>query len=739
MVSVHHQHSPLSSKQDKNIPALLGAVAKIYAPEEVDTLRRACELAEPLYADQTELTGTPLLQHALGAASILVGMNMDCETLAATVLHAVPDYLDGWGEKLETQFGHTVKSLVEGISRMEHIQQFSEMPGPERKKKEKADVAVQVESLRKMLLAMVADIRVVLIKLAERTQTLRNLSGAAREVQVSVAQETHDIFAPLANRLGVWHVKWEMEDLSMRYLEPELYKRIAELLDERRVDREQYIVDVIAKLKHELHHAGIKAEVTGRPKHIYSIINKMRRKQVDFHELYDVRAARILVDDVKGCYAALGLVNALWQPIPEEFDDYIANPKSNNYRSLHTAVIGPRGLALEVQIRTYEMHQHSELGVAAHWRYKEGGKSDAGFDERIGWLRQILAWKKELTDKGEVLEQFRNQLFVDRVYVLTPQGKVIDLPRGATPVDFAYALHTDLGHRTRGAKVDGSIVPLTYQLENGQRVEILTAKQGAPSRDWLMPAQGYLKTSSARTKVRHWFKTQNIEESIAQGKALLERELQRMGVGGISQEKLAQQLRFNKPDDFFAALGRGEVAPTRLARAVKEEAPTAAVNEAPRPAPKPMKRLSSTGVVVEGMGNLMTRFAKCCLPVPPDPIVGYVTFDRGITIHRADCAAMQRLREDRRDRVLAARWQGGRQSSFAVRIDVESQDRQGLLRDIGDLFVRERINVIKVNSLTKRNQANMHFTVELTDSAQLPRLLTLIQQVSGVLSAKRGY
>jgi GTP pyrophosphokinase len=462
-----------------------------------------------------------------------------------------------------------------------------------------------------MLLAMVADIRVVLIKLAERTQTLRNLSGAPREVQVSVAQETNDIFAPLANRLGVWHIKWEMEDLSMRYLEPELYKRIARLLDERRVDREQYIADVIARLKHELHHAGIKADVTGRPKHIYSIINKMRRKQVDFHELYDVRAVRILVDDVKSCYAALALVNALWQPIPEEFDDYIANPKSNNYRSLHTAVLGPRGLALEVQIRTYEMHRHSELGVAAHWRYKEGGKSDAGFDERIGWLRQILAWKKELTDKGEVLEQFRNQLFVDRVYVLTPQGKVIDLPRGATPVDFAYALHTDLGHRCRGAKVDGSIVPLTYALENGQRIEILTAKQGAPSRDWLMAGQGYLKTSSARAKVRHWFKTQNVEESIAQGKEALDRELHRLGVSDVNQEKLAQKLRFNKPEDFFAALGRGEIAPTRLARAIQEEAP--------RPAPRAMERTSSTGVVVEGMGNLMTRFAKCCLPVPPDP------------------------------------------------------------------------------------------------------------------------
>jgi GTP pyrophosphokinase len=497
----------------------------------------------------------------------------------------------------------------------------------------------------------------VLIKLAERTQTMRCLSGASADQQQRIARETRGIFAPLANRLGVWQVKWELEDLSLRYLEPELYKKVAGLLDERRVDREQYIADLVKLLQQELRQAGIKAEVSGRPKHIYSIINKMKRKQVDFSELYDVRAVRILVNDIEGCYTALGLVHDLWQPIAGEFDDYIAHPKSNNYRSLHTAVIGPRGLTLEVQIRTHEMHQHSELGVAAHWRYKEGGQSDAKLDEKIAWLRQILKWKEDLTDKGDTLKQFRNELFHDQIYVLTPQGKVIDLPKGATPVDFAYTLHTDLGHRTRGAKVDGSIVPLNYKLRNGQRVEILTVKHGSPSRDWLNLTLGYLKSPRARAKVRHWFKNQNFDESVAQGRTQLDRELHRLGITSINQEKIAQRLHFNKLEDFLAASGRGEVTQRRIALAIQEEMPTKVIETAKPIAPRPAaERASTADITVGGVGNLMTRIAKCCKPAPPDSIVGYVTRDRGITIHRQDCAFMLRLTESRRDRMLSAKW-----------------------------------------------------------------------------------
>jgi len=681
-----------SSSSSGSTQSLLDSVLAAYTPEEAGAIRHAWEFALSHYEGKTELTGTPLLQHALGAAAILAGMHMDYETITATILHAVPEYLDEWQEKIGQEFGTNVKMLVEGISRMEQIQQFSEMP--RQGKRHKDEAAQQIESLRKMLLAMVEDIRVVLIKLAERTQTLRHLSGADVEQQKIIAQQTHIIFAPLANRLGVWQLKWELEDLSMRFLEPGLYKKVAKMLDERRADRELYIGDVVAQLKQALSRAGIPAEVTGRPKHIYSIINKMKRKRIEFSELYDVRAVRILigdmtrrdevsgagmspsassrnrllrsnvseaddskVDGIRGCYTALGLVHELWPPIESEFDDYIAHPKSNNYRSLHTAVIGPRGLPFEVQIRTREMHQHSELGVAAHWRYKEGVKSDTRFDEKIAWLRQILEWKEDLADKGDLQEQFKNELFHDRVYVLTPQGRVIDLPKGATPVEFAYTLHTDLGHRTRGAKVDGSIVPLNYALQNGQRVEILTVKLGGPSRDWINPSLGFLQSPRIRTKVRAWFKSQNLDESIAQGRTQLDRELHRLGVTVLNQEKLAQRLHYNKLEDFLAAIGRSEITQRRIAVAIQEELPSKVIEIAKSKVFKPAsQRTSIADITVGGVNNLMTRIAKCCNPVQGDAIVGYITRDRGITIHRKDCAFMLSMTESRRERILTAQW-----------------------------------------------------------------------------------
>jgi GTP pyrophosphokinase len=653
MVSVQHQFPPLTGEDSADIQRWLATLSDLFTPAELEVIRQACEFAAVLYQGKTEIAGTPLLQHALGSAAILVGLHMDHETIAATALHAVPSYLEDWNEALTERFGSNVTRLVEGISRMEQIRQFSEVRSPAAA--EKAVDAQQIESLRKMLLAMVDDIRVVLIKLAERTQTLRNLSGATPAQQALIAQETQSIFAPLANRLGVWQIKWELEDLSTRYLEPVLYKQIAKLLDERRVDRERYIADVIAQLQHALAQAGIEAEVSGRPKHIYSIINKMKRKHLNFEQLYDVRAVRVLVENVEQCYAALSTVHELWQPIQSEFDDYIARPKPNGYRSLHTAVTGPRGLSLEVQIRTQQMHHDSELGVAAHWRYKERKKAESGVDEKIAWLRQILAWKAELAGSGELQEQFKNELLQDRVYVLTPQGKVIDLPKGATPVDFAYVLHTDLGHRTRGAKVDGSIVPLNYRLQTGQRVEILTTKQGAPSRDWLSPQLGYLKSARARAKVRHWFATQNLDVSIAEGRAILDRELHRLGVTDINQEKLAQRLNFGKLDELLAAIGRDEVTPRRIATAVQQEAPTKVVIAKPAPQRPVAARISSTGVLIEGVGGLTVRMAKCCKPEVPDRIVGYTT-RLGITLHREDCAFVQRVPEDKRDRLLEAAW-----------------------------------------------------------------------------------
>jgi len=567
-----------------------------------------------------------------------------------------PAHIDNWQETLKARFGSNIVSLVEGILRIEQVQEFSEFEDLQAQDKENGDYSKQIESLRKMLLAMVQDIRVVLIKLAERTQTLRYLAGASETQQKQIARGIQGVFSPLANRLGVWQLKWEMEDLSLRYLEPQLYKEVAKLLDSRRVDREQYIKHVEDTLKQKLAQAGIKAEVSGRPKHIYSIINKMRRKNLDFEQLFDVRAVRILVDDVKDCYTALSLVQTLWQAIPGEFDDYIARPKSNNYRSLHTAVNGPEGLALEVQIRTFEMHEYSELGVAAHWRYKEGGKSDIVLDEKIAWLRQILAWKEAPKDSGDILEQFKTELFQDNVYVFTPQGRVVDLPKDATPIDFAYALHTDLGHRTRGAKVDGHIVPLNYKLQNAERVEILTTKHGAPSRDWLSPTLGYLKSASGRAKVRHWFKHQHAEENITHGRARLDKEIHRAGAGSLNQEKIAQKLHFNKLEDCLNAIGRGDVSEYQMATAIQELLHPNAEKVSHVAVKRIPTNLSTTEVTIEGIGNLQTNMAKCCKPVFPDAIVGYVTCDRGVTIHRQACTFIRRLGDERQDRLLNAQW-----------------------------------------------------------------------------------
>lgn len=713
------------------------AIANRYSPAEILKLKEADDFARDLYEGHVELTGISLLEHARQAATILVSMQLDHETIAATLLHAVPAYLKDWRVELEKRFGLTIARLVEGLSRMEQIREFSEMAGLHQASHKNPDDGQQIERLRKMLLVMAEDIRVVLIKLAERLQTMRNLSAAPPDLQLQMARETQGLFAPLANRLGVWQLKWELEDLSLRYLEPQLYKEVANLLDAKRADREQYITEVVHLLQRELGAAGIKAEVSGRPKHIYSIINKMRRKRLQFDELYDVRAVRIHVDDVPTCYAVLGMIHSLWQPIPGEFDDYIARPKSNNYRSLHTAVIGPQGLALEVQIRTHEMHYDSELGVAAHWRYKEGGKADTKFDEKIAWLRQILAWKEDVADRGDLLEQFNHALFQDKVYVLTPQGKVVDLPEGATPVDFAYAVHTDLGHRTRGAKVDGNIVPLNYKLKNGQRVEILTAKQGGPSRDWLMPALGYLHSSRARAKVRAWFNQQSLAENIAQGRARFERELHRLGLSSVSQEDIAHRFHFGKLEDFLAAIGRNEVTEHQIEQALREEQ-SAAEKSAKAPLfshPKGSIK-PAPGIIVEGVGNLQTQLAKCCKPAPPEEIVAYITRDRGVTIHRQNCSFVARLDVLRRERLLQAEWGEG-QSSTDVDVEIEAYDRQGLLRDISDLFAREKINVTQVNTVSRNQLARMMFSVEITDLQQLNRLLALVKQVSGVVQARR--
>lgn len=726
MVSVHTSHALPIGGDQPDFPSWLESLGTEFGPQERETLLRACELAHGLHAGQPAAMG-----HVLGTAAILAHQNLDQESIVAAILQGATD-LDPEGlDKVAAIFGDGVARLVDGVARMGQISEYAVPAGGD-----KREQGAHIESLRKMLLAMVEDIRVVLIKLAERTQAMRELAHADDDTRLRVAREVQDIFAPLANRLGVWQVKWELEDLSFRYIEPDLYKKIARLLDEKRLGREQYIVDVREQLRQELHKNGVVAEVSGRPKHIYSIYKKMKRKGVDFSELYDVRAVRVLVKDLKDCYTALGVVHSLWQPIPGEFDDYIAHPKGNDYRSLHTAVVGPEDKALEVQIRTHDMHNHAELGVAAHWRYKEGGRQDAGFEEKIAWLRQIMEWKEDVHDAGELMEQFKTGLFQDTVYILTPQGKVVALPKGATPIDFAYHVHTDLGDRCRGAKVDGNIVPLTYPLANGQRVEIITVKQGGPSRDWLNPSLGYVRTSRAKAKIRHWFKHQHYEENVAQGREALEKETHRLGLPLPNLETLAQKNRFAKPDDLLAAIGRGDITARQVMAAVQEEVePTE--EEWHLPAPRAGIGPSASGVLLHGEGGMLTTIAKCCKPVPPDAIVGFVTRGRGVAIHRQDCPNVLHFDESQQDRLLVASWGTKNGGHYEVDIEIEANDRQGLLRDVSEVMTREKINVTAVSTLSRGLQAGMRFTVQIADLDQLARILALIREVPGVAWARR--
>jgi len=726
MVSVHTSHALPAGGAQPDFPSWLESLGIAFGPHERETFLHASEFAQGLHAEDPDA-----MSHVLGTAAILAHQNMDQESiLAALLLGATALGTEGLA-KVTAIFGDGVARLVDGVARMGQISEYTAPEGGD-----KREQGAHIESLRKMLLAMVEDIRVVLIKLAERTQAMRELARADDDTRCSVAREVQDIFAPLANRLGVWQVKWELEDLSFRYLEPDLYKKIARLLDEKRLGREQYIADVREQLRQELHKNGVAAEVSGRPKHIYSIYKKMKRKGVDFSEVYDVRAVRVLVNDLKDCYTALGVVHSLWQPIPGEFDDYIAHPKGNDYRSLHTAVVGPEDKALEVQIRTHDMHNHAELGVAAHWRYKEGGRQDAGFEEKIAWLRQIMEWKEDVHDAGELMEQFKTGLFQDTVYILTPQGKVVALPKGATPIDFAYHVHTDLGDRCRGAKVDGNIVPLTYPLANSQRVEIITVKQGGPSRDWLNPNLGYVRTSRAKAKIRHWFKHQHYEENVAQGREALEKETHRLGLPLPNLEMLAQKNHFARPEDLLAAIGRGDITARQVMAAIQGEVELKE-EEWHLPAPRAGIGPSASGVLIYGDGGLLTTIAKCCKPVPPDAIVGFVTRGRGVAIHRQDCPNVLHLDESQRDRLLVASWGAKNSGHYEVDIEIEANDRQGLLRDISEVMTREKINVTAVSTLSRGLQAGMRFTVQIADLDQLARILTLVREVPGVAWARR--
>ena len=740
MVATVQPAPPVSSAiaSPEAFASWLEQIGAAYAAGERAAIAKALDAARARYGELRTPEGEPWLDRALGTATIVAALKLDADSVRAAILLGAP-FASGFdAASFAEAFGAELAQLVVGAARMEAIR-----AGPEIAVKEDRDR--QAENLRKMLLAMVEDIRVVLIKLAERTQAMRFLvgtSGVSTDARARNARETLDLFAPLANRLGVWQLKWELEDLSLRALEPEAYQRIARLLDERRLDRQHYIEGVQATLKRELAAAGIKAEVTGRAKHIYSIWNKMRRKQAGIESLYDIRAVRILVDDVKDCYAALGVVHNLWTPVPREFDDYIAKPKANNYRSLHTAVMGPEDKPLEVQIRSFDMHGQSEYGVAAHWRYKEGhaGRPDPGYEEKIAWLRQVLDWKDAVADAGEWLQQFKSSLFTDTIYVLTPQGKVVDLPRGATPVDFAYAVHTSLGHRCRGARVDGAMVPLNHALTSGQRVEVIAVKQGGPSRDWLNPELGYVQSHRARTKVRQWFKAQQVEETIAHGRELVERELSRAGMTALKLDAVAAEAGYAKIEEFFAAVARAEInlrAVQNAIRAVGEPEAAPPAEEERVVARESKAAGAGSGILIVGVDRLMTGLARCCKPAPPDPIVGFVTRGKGISIHRQSCNNVARMRERQPERLIEADWGAPRDEVFPVDVVVEAMDRQGLLRDISEVFSRDKVNVTAVNTLTRNLQARMAFTLEVRGLEDLKRMLALVRDVPGVLSATR--
>ncbi|MFN7536664.1 MAG: RelA/SpoT family protein [Burkholderiales bacterium] len=725
-------------------------------------MAKAVAMARAAYGQRVAPSGEPVIEHAQALADILAYLGTDADTQLAAVLYGtvdaeraeVPLSLD----QIRTEFGADVASIVQGSIQLMQVTELVKAQDKTHEGPQDGKLArQQAEALRKMLLAMVGDLRVVLVRMVSRLRTLRFFAEHKDQLDGDLArqyaQETFELYAPLANRLGIWQLKWELEDLAFRFLQPETYKRIAKMLEEKRLERQAFISEAIERLKHELRQAGIQhAEVYGRPKHIYSIWNKMRGKGVDFAGLYDVRAFRVIVDDVKQCYTVLGIIHHLWQPIPKEFDDYISRPKSNGYQSLHTVVVADDGKPFEVQIRTREMHQFAEYGVAAHWRYKESGNKSLSahhpYDEKIAWIRQLFAWKNEVDqavndkkleqfDAAEWTEKLKSASIDDRIYVMTPQARVIDLPTGATPVDFAYHLHSDLGHRCRGAKVNAQMVPLNTPLKTGQTVEIIASKAATagPSRDWLNPQLGYLASTRARTKVRAWFNAIEHEEAMHTGRLKVERELQRLGKTSTNLEEMAHQLGYAKAEDLFIAVTRDEFN-FRQIEALFNDIPL----ELPEPVlqRKPKAGDSQSGVMVVGVSNLMTQLARCCKPAPPDAISGFVTRGKGISIHRADCKSFLTLAEKHPERVIDTSW--GHTSSdavYAVDVLIQAQDRHALLRDISDVFAREKINVVGVKTQSSKGEARMQFTAEVKDAGTLAKALQSIREVTGVLDARR--
>ncbi|WP_068679606.1 MULTISPECIES: bifunctional (p)ppGpp synthetase/guanosine-3',5'-bis(diphosphate) 3'-pyrophosphohydrolase [unclassified Variovorax] len=723
----------------------LSAATAERTPVQENMLARARAFAEPLIADETLDTGENTLAHADAVAGIVAAMGGSEAMQAASYLVYSCQHLNRPQEVIAKVFGDNFAALAVETTKLVHVQKQARSVTASAHLADGA--GTQTENVRKMLLAFSRDLRVVMLRLASRLQTLRYAAASKKPVPEGVARESLQVFAPLANRLGIWQVKWEIEDLSFRFLEPETYKLIARLLDEKRVEREGYVEQLRARLERELAGEGVRAAVQGRPKNIYSIVKKMRGKSLDFAQVFDILALRVVVADVKDCYAALAWVHSNFQPIAEEFDDYIARPKPNGYQSLHTVVRevvnGQAGKPIEIQIRTEEMHDHAEHGVAAHWAYKEAGhKGYAGvwasgeYDAKIAVLRQLLAWERDLSDGSQ-----GQGLFDDRIYVLTPDAAIVELPQGATAVDFAYSVHTSLGHRCRGARVDGAMVPLNTPLQNGQTVEIIATKEGGPSRDWLNAELGYLASHRARAKVRAWFNAQVTHETVARGREAVEKVLQREGKTALKLDDLASQLGFKSADHLFEVVGKDEFSLRNIEMLLRPAGP------APGPDDGVVIKKARAGasggkggVLVVGVSSLMTQLAKCCKPAPPDVIRGFVTRGHGVSIHRADCSSFRMMAGREAERVIDVEWgeqRAGEASVYAVDVAVEAADRQGLLRDISDVFAREKMNVIGVQTQSVKGTAWMTFTVEIADAARLAQVLGVVGAVAGVRSARR--
>ncbi len=709
-----------------NTQALLTKIQAYNPDSNQARIQRAYDLACTAHAGQKRGTGDPYVSHCLATATILAELYMDDDTIIAGLLHDVPEDTKVSLETIREQFGEDVAQLVDGVTKLSQLHLGME--------------PAEAESLRKMFLAMAEEIRVVLIKLADRLHNMRTLYGLDPAKQKKIARETMEIYAPLANRLGIYNIRRELEDLALKYLEPDKYKEIDALLASDKDDQPAYIDQAITILRDRLAQDNIAPlEIIGRPKHIYSIYTKMRRKSRDFDQIYDVRAIRVIVENVRDCYVVLGIVHSLWTPIPNEFDDFIAKPKENLYQSLHTAVIGPAGKPLEVQIRTAEMHRIAEYGIAAHWRYKEPGeRHDAALEEKINWLRQLMDWRQDIADADAFVDSLKTDVFQDQVYVFTPKGKIIEMAAGATPIDFAFHVHTEIGNRCRGAKVNGRIVPLDYRLRTGDRIEILTAKKGGPSRDWLNPSLGLVHTARAKEKIRYWFKHQARAEAIAQGRELLEKELHKLGLHQRNLEEIAKFFNFKSVDDFCEAIGHEDVSLTTVGiKLLEAERARTQQPEEPLPPPPPPRKLPEASITIEGIGNLLQRLARCCNPLPGEDVVGFITRGRGITVHRRDCRNILNMKESE-GRLIRVEFRRTDQGAYPVAVRVEAFDRSGLVHDISGIVAAENVNMLSASAVTgKDRMAVITATLEISTADQLTRILNKIERLTNVVEARR--